>query len=441
MAEFDSTQNQINEDVFSEGGLYDFDIVVKSVDSFEIDLENPAYFKGSLSIPKKYDYKIESDHNVSITSFYDTIDTFSFSSESLHFSMPFVWSEENISQVSVVHEEIHVPKYLASWIASSYELKINQITAPNSLVTIDDYSIDDERIIHVIIPQKYLPDFAGDLQKKMNFEIKPNLSPDLPLSAPTRNSEYDVNLWWHPENLIWGDQIAFEIKIDDMFVANKVEEKIPFTVSLVQGNQILAEKTIYGLKNTDDSKQNIFEFTFDESHEGSIKLLVENIDSNTYANTEFAFVVNAPTLKFPITIPSQKIDRTEGRYDVDITWIPADLIPDEESEFIFTIYEKDTKIPVFDAYYEFAIMQNGEDILRRQGIASAGGYYEDVIFSEDNSGQVIVKLDKINNSDEYAEISVNVVPEFGPISILILTVSVIAMLLATKKYTFKATGF
>ena len=174
---------------------------------------------------------------------------------------------------------------------------------------------------------------------------------------------------------------------------------------------------------------------------GQSRLLIEDIESNNYASTEFAFAVDAPALKFPITIPSQTKDGVSGNYDVDMTWIPADILPDEESEFIFTIYEKNSKIPIMDAYYEFVLIKDGEEILRKPGIAPAGGYFEDYVFADEHSGQVLVKLDKINKSEEYAEISVNVVPEFGPFAILILSVSLIATLLATRNTGFLKHGF
>lgn len=181
----------------------------------------------------------------------------------------------------------------------------------------------------------------------------------------------------------------------------------------------IIKKIIHGVKNV-ESEQNSFQFNFDESHEGSVKMIIDNIDSNKFAETEFVFVVNSPILKFPITIPSQTTDGKEGSYDVDLTWIPADLLPDVESEFIFTIYEKNSKIPILDAYYEFVLIKNNEEILRKDGIAPAGGYFEDYVFSEEHAGAVLVRLDKINNSDEYAEISINIVPEFGLLSIFVL---------------------
>lgn len=433
MTESDTNQIQVNEDIFSEGGLYDFDIIVKSVDSFENDLQDPVHFVGSLSIPKKYNFEAESNNYVSITTYYDVVELLSFSSDSLEFLMPFVWSDENISQVSVVHEEIHIPKSMSSWIANDYDLKINGILAPDSLITVDDYSVENERIIHVILPQKFIPDFKDDAQQ-MSFEILPNMAPNLPLVSPTTNGEFNVSLTWEPDNPVWGTPINFEIKIEDMFVPYKIVKKIPFHVSLIQDNEILFEKTINGVKNV-DSEGNSIQFTFDESHKGSVRMAIANIGSNEYAETEFAFVVNSPIIKFPITIPSQTADGKEGSYDVDMTWIPADILPDEESEFIFTIYEKNSKTPIFDAYYEFVLIKDGEEILRKPGIAPAGGYFEDYVFADEHSGQVLVKLDKINKSEEYAEISINVVPEFGSLSLLVISIAFVVLLIVTRKDT------
>ena len=227
MTESNTDQIQVNKDVFSEGGLYDFDIIVKSVDSFDNDLQDPVHFIGSLSIPKKYDFAVESDDHVSITTYYDVVESFSFSSDSLKFLMPFVWSDENISQVSVVHEEIHIPKSMSSWIANDYDLKVNGILASDSLITVDDYSVEDERVIHVILPQRFLYDFKENTQQ-MSFEILPNMTPNLPLVSSTANGEFNVSLTWEPDNPVWGMPINFEIKIEDTFTPHKIVKKYHF---------------------------------------------------------------------------------------------------------------------------------------------------------------------------------------------------------------------
>ena len=431
IVEYGSNQIPVNENIFSEGGLYDFDIAVNSVDSFNNILEEPVLFKGALSIPKKYNYDTEYDNSVSVTTYYDVIESFSFSSDLIKFSMPFEWSDDIISQTSVIHEEIHIPKSMSTWITNDYDLMINDIPAPDSLITIDDYSIENERIIHIILPQLFIPDYAIDLQQ-MNFELTPSSSPNFPLVSRTGNNEFDVNLTWEPENPVWGKPVNFEIKIVETFVPSTVAKKIPFDVSLVQDDMILFEKRINGVKNV-ESPLNSFEFMFDESQTGSVQLLIDNIDSNPYAETEFVFVVNSPLKKFPITIPSQTVTGDEGSYDVDVTWIPADILPDTESEFIFTIYEKDSKIPIYNAYYEFVLIKDDEEIFRNSQIAPAGGSYEDFVFAEEHTGSVLVKLDKINNTDEFVEITVNVVPEFGVVAILVLIISFTIMMLFSKK--------
>lgn len=144
------------------------------------------------------------------------------------------------------------------------------------------------------------------------------------------------------------------------------------------------------------------------------------------------------TSKFPIKLQSiSKTNPNEEGYDVDLTWFPAVLIPGEESEFVFTIYEKNSKIPVSDAYYEFVLTQNNEEIFRKAGTAPAGGNFEDFLFSEDNAGEISVKLDRINKSDEYVEITVNVVPEFGLFSSLVLGIAFVMVLIIGRRVIIK----
>jgi predicted secreted protein with PEFG-CTERM motif len=82
------------------------------------------------------------------------------------------------------------------------------------------------------------------------------------------------------------------------------------------------------------------------------------------------------------------------------------------------------------------LIQNNEEIFRKAGTAPAGGSFEDFVFSEDNAGQILVKLDRINKSDEYVEISVNVVPEFGLFSLLVLGIAFVMVLIMGRKIMF-----
>lgn len=308
IVEYGIDQKQINQDIFSEGGLYDFDIFVKSVDSFENELQEPVHFVGSLSIPKKFNFETESGQ-ISITTYYDVIESFSITSESAKFLMPFDWSDENISQISVVHQELHIPKEMSSWISNSYDLKVNGILASGSLVTIDDYTLEDERIIHAILSQKVLYEFADDTSQ-MIFEIIPSSSVSLPLSSQTTNNQYDVTLDWSPSYIEPETPVTFVIDIEDLFVPEQKPKKIQFDVSLVKEDAIIYKKTIHGMKNA-DSDLNTFQFTFEEAHAGSVKMIIENIDSNEFADTEFVFVVTSPFLESTNLDPSQTTDKKD----------------------------------------------------------------------------------------------------------------------------------
>ena len=64
------------------------------------------------------------------------------------------------------------------------------------------------------------------------------------------------------------------------------------------------------MKNA-DSDLNTFQFTFEEAHAGSVKMIIENIDSNEFADTEFVFVVTSPFLESTNLDPSQTTDKKD----------------------------------------------------------------------------------------------------------------------------------
>jgi len=79
------------------------------------------------------------------------------------------------------------------------------------------------------------------------------------------------------------------------------------------------------------------------------------------------------------------------------------------------------------------LIQNGEEIHRTSGVAEIGGDYEDYTFSEDSTGPVSVRLENIRGTGESTEIVVQVVPEFGPIAMIILAVTIASVIAVNKK--------
>jgi len=411
--------------VFSSGGLYEYKVEVLTVDSDDNLLDQRIELEGAVSLAETSFFKVTDSQlnlqEIQIISYFDSPENVNFESNQMSFSMPFDWNQ-NFEQLSVVHEEIRISANFSEFLHTKYDAKVNGIPLKDEAITIDDYS-SDGRTIHIVINREELNQIKEQAIKhsdlEMFFELGPNEEVVLPLEAITPDLRYQVYLSWEPKIINADEEITFFLKTDELFT-NKSNKEIEYQFKISQeGNEIYKEYVIGSVNSETPDK---IPFKFSPEHIGTIKLDVLDIQGYPLSNVNFLVVVEPQNIpKFPINLKSiSKLNPGEGSYDVDLTWVPPVLIPKEASEFIFTIYERDTKIPVSDVYYEFVLIQKNEEIFRKAGTAPAGGYFEDFIFSEASAGQVLVKLDRINKSDEYVEISVNVVPEFGLFSLLVL---------------------
>ncbi len=118
---------------------------------------------------------------------------------------------------------------------------------------------------------------------------------------------------------------------------------------------------------------------------------------------------------------------------VDLSWDPPIIEPDKQTKFIFTIRDPVTLGPLRQSSYDFVLIQNGKEIHRTSGVAEIGGDFEDYTFSEDSTGPVIVRLENIRGTGESTEIVVQVVPEFGPIAMIILAVAIASIIAVNQK--------
>jgi len=149
----------------------------------------------------------------------------------------------------------------------------------------------------------------------------------------------------------------------------------------------------------------------------------KGISSKTLASTNFMIVVNPKNIEkqeFPIRQTSLKSNGGAGNYVVDMTWFSSPLQIYEQSEFILTIYDKETLLPVYGAKYNFVLVNaDNKEIFRKSGLASAGGSFENYRFAEKDLGSTILRIENINNSGEFVELPINVTPEF-PVSTLMV---------------------
>ena len=318
----DSSPVEITGPLFESGGLYNFEIEIRTIDEPTNILENSAVYNADLSLIETVSFVQKDTENNDVEfrskSYFDSVSNFNYDSEAkqVTFEMPFDWSEKQMSHVSVVHVETHFPKDFSEFLTPSYSGYVNGIELFNSSVSIDDYSEDDERVVHLVMLQDHLRYLKNEMKKS--------------------------------------------------------EEPLP-----------------------------------------------ENMTFKLSTSTENSFPLEAYT-------------KSED-FKVNLSWDPMEIEPGVATNFVFTIRDGRTNDPLRSSDYTFVLIQNGEEIHRTSGIAQVGGEFEKYTFTEDQTGPTIVKFENIRNTGQETEFSFVVVPEFGTIALLVLSISILSVIFVTKR--------
>lgn len=326
----ESNPIMISGPIFNSGGLYNFEIEVRTIDEPTNIIENSGVYNANLSIAdsSKFLQKDAENHDVQfkIKSYFDNISNFKYDpiAKQVTFEMPFDWSEKQISHIPVVHEEVHFPKNFAEFLSPSYTGKVNGIDLFKASVTIDDYTEDNERIVHFVLLQDHLRFIKNQLKKS--------------------------------------------------------GEPLPDTII----------------------------FTLSRG---------ENIE-------------------FPLTSFTKSED-----FQVNLSWDPIEIMPGQNTNFIFTIRDGKTGEPLRNSDYTFVIIQNGKEIHRTTGTAQVGGEFEQYTFTKDQTGPTIIRFENIRNTGQQTDFGIVVAPEFGIIATMILFSTLLVVVLASKNRFFKKSNF
>lgn len=323
----ETKQIELRGPVFSSGGLYHLEIAIRTVDEPDNLLDEPIKYDAYISIGHTtyHDQKTKDGQDVKfrVRSYYDTITNFEYNpnEKTITFEMPFDWSEQNISQLPYVHEELSFPKHFAELLATSYKGQVNGIDLFKSSITVDDYSVEDDRIVHFLLVQDHIK-VLRDQQKK---------SGDLP------------------------NYMKFKLIASD---------EITFPLTALTDNQ---------------------------------------------------------------------------QFQVDLSWDPPVIQPGQKTKFIFTVRDSATLETKQHSTYDFVILEAGKEIHRTSGNAVIGGGFEDFTFDEEQTGPIIIRFEKIAGTTASTQFALVVVPEFGPITIMIFvfTMSLIIILKSYPKILFK----
>jgi len=85
----------------------------------------------------------------------------------ISFTMPFTWNLDYVTQIVNLHEELVIPKsYTPLSKVSSFTGKLNGMKIPRNTILIDDYSDQDNRIVHIVITNFKLKEFTNQIIKE-----------------------------------------------------------------------------------------------------------------------------------------------------------------------------------------------------------------------------------------------------------------------------------
>lgn len=285
---------EITGPILNTGGLYRFEVEIKSINSETV--QNQAFSTYITSITNhQYDKQDKNGNTIrfDVKSYYDEVSGFDYSidTNSITLEIPFDWSEQNISHTEVVHEEIHFPKEFTDLLVPSYTGTVNGIDLFKSSITIDDYSIEDQRIVHFVLSQdtlRYLKQAQKDKgienPQDMKFVLKAGSKVVFPVIAMTKNESLQVDLSWEPETIEPGKNTKFIFTFRDGKTGELLRNTTYDFVILQNGKQIHTKSANAQIGG------DYVDYTFSESQKGPITIQFNNL-RGTGQGMEFSIMV------------------------------------------------------------------------------------------------------------------------------------------------------
>jgi len=283
--------------IFQSGGLFNFEIELRTIDEPTNIVEDLGVYSVDVSMIETMDYKFQSTDNNLIDfkskSYFDKLSQFNYDSENnqVTFEMPFNWSEKTVSHIPVVHTEVHFPKDFVDFSSPGYTGKINGINLFKSNVIIDDYTEEDERIVHFVILQDHLQYLKQQQKKTMDklpntmlFTLEVSDKVGFPMNAMTRDEQFQVDLSWDPIEIEPGKNTKFIFTIRDAVTG------APLRLSTYDFIILQNNIEVYRTSGNAEVGGQFEEYTFKESQTGPTVIRFENI-RGTDSGTEFGLVV------------------------------------------------------------------------------------------------------------------------------------------------------
>ena len=288
---------EITGPVFQSEGLYTFEIELRTIDEPTNVVEDLGVYIADITIVEVAEFfeKDAEDADVKFRtkSYFDSIESFDYdpATKQVTLEMPFDWSEKKISHIPVVHVEVHFPKDFQEFLTPSYTGQVNGIELFKSSISVDDYTEDDERLVHFVLLKDHIKHIKNQLKQldeptgdTMIFTLQTGEEVDFPISAWTRDESYQVDLFWDPVEILPEQKTKFVFTIRDAATAEPLRHS-SFDFVILQGGQEIHRESGNAQVGGD-----FIDYTFTEEQTGPTVIRFENIRGSGQA-TEFGIVV------------------------------------------------------------------------------------------------------------------------------------------------------
>jgi hypothetical protein len=270
---------ELRSKILSAGGLYHIAITIEK-SSTGISVQADQKFDLYISVGDAYTFDVDTpqgQNQMVVKTYYDEIINFDYSNNTISFQMPFTWDRAYIAQVPVLHVEVQFPKSLEELQTNSYRGTLNGKDLEAQAVVIDDYTSEQNRIVHFIVSNAMLTRFADIINDNNNndiaaFTLQPSEKPKFPLDILSLPSEkFLFQLSWGPDIIETGVPTTFVMNIQD-----------PATGDLIRGSSFDFALVQDGIEIHNDHLLSDFgtysyEYTFSKA--GTVTLAANNINS------------------------------------------------------------------------------------------------------------------------------------------------------------------
>ena len=261
--------------ILTAGGLYHIIVIVEK-SSPGLVVESDQRFDLYVSIGTSYMFGVQTpqgEEQMVVKTYYDKISNFGYSNKTIKFEMPFTWEHAYIDQVPVLHTEVQFPKTIEELQTNSYRGTLNGRELEAQSVVIDDYTSEQNRIVHFVINNAMLHRFSDAISDSENaiFTLAPAEKPKFPLDILSLPGEkFLFQLSWGPDIIETGIPTMFVMNIQDPATGDLIRGSSFDLVLMQDGNET------HRTHMSSEFGTYSYEYTFSKA--GTVTLAADNIN-------------------------------------------------------------------------------------------------------------------------------------------------------------------